>query len=183
MAAINDNSANSPSFFNDNRPVLITIIIALVLIAAIWIWKAIEISNLKEKGQTEQLALKKEANKQLLQAHSQHLELLAKPFIWALRTEMMQGNLNQVNLYMVDMVKEKNIQRIIVANAKGTIIASTNKKDEGRPWAEIITDADINIAKTQVDTIGNVLTMTSPVMGFNNRLGTLWLRYTVPGNQ
>ncbi|GAB2976508.1 hypothetical protein GCM10027049_09220 [Mucilaginibacter puniceus] len=150
--------------------------------ATIWIWKAIEISNLKDKAQTEQLALKAEANQQLLQAHSQHLQLLAKPFVWALRTEMMQGNLNQVNLYMADMVKEQNIQRIIVADTKGTIIASTNKKDEGRPWAEVITDADVNIANTQVDTAANVLTMTSPIMGFNNRLGTLLIKYTVPNN-
>ena len=164
----------------NKRYVLITIIIALVLIGAIWVWNAITIRNLKEKAQTEQLALKKQATDKIIQSHTEHLKLLAKPFVWALRTEMLQGNLNQVNLYMSDMVKERNIQRIIVANAKGIIIASTNKKEEGQPLTTIANDAAAAAQQVTVVANGNLLIMTSPIMGFNSRLGTLMVSYTVP---
>ena len=165
------------------RPVLITLIIALVLIGAIWVWKSLTISKLKEKAATEQLALKKQASDRIMKTHSEHLKLLAKPFVWALRTEMLQGNLNQVNLYMSDMVKEPNVQRIIIANEKGIIIASTNKKDEGQPFATIAKDAPVAPEQATVVAAGNLLTMTSPIMGFNNRLGTLLISYAVPDLQ
>lgn len=163
-----------------NRLILITAVIGLVLIAAVWIWKSIEISSLKKQADTEKQVLVKQAQGQILEAHSQQLKLLAKPFVWALRTEMMEGNLNQVNLYMSDMVKEPNIQQIVIANAKGIVIASTNKKDEGQSFSLVAKGADANADQTKIDTAGKVLTMTSPVMGFNNRLGTLYLRYAIP---
>lgn len=181
MNSSNDRPLQPVSSGEDNkRPVLITLIIALVLIGAIWVWKSITISNLKEKSATEQLVLKKQASDQIMKTHSEHLKLLAKPFVWALRTEMLQGNFNQVNLYMNDMVKERNIQMIIIANAKGVVIASTNKKDEGQLFATIAKDGPENADLVTIVTDGNLLTMTSPIMGFSNRLGTLLIRYAVP---
>jgi C4-dicarboxylate-specific signal transduction histidine kinase len=109
------------------------VVVALVLIAGMWLWKTIEISRLSKQAETERKALKIEATSQIMQAHEAHLILLAKPLIWALRTEMLQGNLSQANLYLNDLVKEKGIQRIVIADPIGTIIASTNKKDEGQP--------------------------------------------------
>ncbi|MFD0793443.1 hypothetical protein ACFQZX_07420 [Mucilaginibacter litoreus] len=176
-----DTSTQTLTANNGNkRPVLITIMIALVLIGALWVWKSIEIKNLKEKAATENQALKKAADEKIMQVHNDHLKLLAKPFVWALRTEMLQGNLNQVNLYMSDLVKERNIQRIVIANTKGTIVASTNKKDEGQPFSTVGKAVATATDETSVESEGHVLTMTSPIMGFNNRLGTLLIRYAVP---
>ena len=121
-----------------------------------------------------------QANQQIIKAHSEHLKLLAKPFVWALRTEMLQGNINQVNLYISDMVKERNMQQIIIANDKGMVIASTNKKDEKQLFSLVAKGADITSNEVKIDTTGKVFIMTSPIMGFNNRLGTLLIKYAVP---
>ncbi|RVT98432.1 hypothetical protein EOD41_16710 [Mucilaginibacter limnophilus] len=181
MMDTTDTSTQTPAANEGNkRTVLITIVIALVLIGALWVWKSIEIGHLKEQAATENQALKKAADEKIVQVHSDHLKLLAKPFVWALRTEMLQGNLNQVNLYMSDLVKEKNIQRVVIANNKGIIVASTNKKDEGQQFATIGKAAAAATDETSIEAAGHVLTMTSPVMGFNNRLGTLLIRYAVP---
>lgn len=164
----------------NKKPILITVIIGLVLISAVWIWKSIEVSNLTKKAETEKAALIREANLQIMQVHGEHLRLLAKPFVWALRTEMLQGNMNQVNLYMSDMVKEPNIQQIIVANDKGIVVASTNKKDEKQPFSSVAKGAGITSNEIKIDTSGSMIVMTSPIMGFNSRLGTLLIRYAVP---
>lgn len=159
----------------------ITILIALLLIVGLWIWKSIETSNIRKNADTEQESLKQEAKGLIVRAHEHHLRLLAKPFVWAVRSEMMQGNMSQVNLYMNEMVKEKNFQRIALVNDKGVIVSSTNKKDEGKPFSTIGNNSDLTNNDTNLQTLqDSVINMSSPVMGFNNRLGTLVIKYNIP---
>jgi hypothetical protein len=174
-------SINNNKVKNNNKKILILIVVALVLLTAVWIWKSVEISQTKKQAETEKQAIRQQAQGNLIQAHKTHLILLAKPMIWALRTEMIQGNMGQVNLYLSDLVKEKNIERVVIADAKGKIIASTNKKDEGQPYSSVNAGNSLNGEQTIVQQAGeNTLLVTSPIMGFNNRLGTLLIKYTVP---
>lgn len=160
---------------------LITIGVALILLISLWIWKSVEISGIRNASEKEKQNLKEQATSEIAEVHKQHLLLLAKPFVWAVRTELMQGNRNQVNLYLNDMVKEKNFQQIAIADNKGKIIASTNKKDEGQPFSSIASAGSLNNNDTNIETQSDsTLVMTSPVMGFNSRLGTLLIRYTIP---
>lgn len=160
---------------------LITIIIALVILSTVWIWKSLEIKNLKKDAENENLALRQKSSQTLLLAHEEHLKLLAKPFVWAVRSEMMQGNLSQVNLYMNEMVKEKNFQGISLIDAKGKIVSSTDKKNEGQAFASIGNISDLSNNDTRVTTQDSLVSIVSPVMGFNNRLGTLVMKYRISG--
>jgi sensor histidine kinase regulating citrate/malate metabolism len=138
-------------------------------------------NNLSDRADTKQKELELQAHGIIAQTHEEHLKLLAKPFIWAIRSEMMKGNNSQIDLYMNEMVKEKNFQRIIVVNSKGTVMSSTNKKDEGKPFSTVDNTSKLNAEDTVIQNQGDsVLTMLSPVMGFNNRLGTLYVQYNVP---
>ncbi|WP_069658471.1 hypothetical protein [Arcticibacter eurypsychrophilus] len=163
------------------KGILITIVVALVLLSGVWIWKTIEISSLKKNAIKDRQTLTEQAKTQIVQSHEAHLKLLAKPFVWAIRSEMMQGNISQVNLYMNEMVKEKNFQSIIVVNDKGIIVSSTDKKNEGKSFSVIGKSSDLsNNGTNLVNLNDSILVMTSPIMGFNNRLGTLYLKYSVP---
>jgi L-lactate utilization protein LutC len=131
------------------------------------------------RAEQDQLELKEKASAQLMQSHKTHLILLAKPFVWALRTELLNKNLGQVNQYLNEMVKEKGMLRIMIANPKGTIIASTNKKDEGQPFTSVGNQASLTTDEISVEVAkDSTLVMTSPIMGFNNRLGTLLIKYS-----
>lgn len=154
------------------------ILIPIILIAAVFIWKQIQLNNARDEAEAQQQELKAKAGEHVTQMHLAHLQLLAKPFVWALRTEMLQGNMSQVNLYLNEMVKEENFTAIAVANENGTIVASTDKKFEGQPFSEMAHDRFLNSDKTIVEkSQDGVLLMSSPIMGFNNRLGTLYLQY------
>ena len=169
-----------PAARSANKSYWIIIGIALILIAAIWVWKSVEMTKMKKAAQVERQALKEEAKRQIALSHEEHLKLLAKPFVWAVRTEMMQGNISQVNLYMNDLVKEKNFQSIAVINSKGIIISSTNKKDEGKAFSTIGKDTWLSSNNTAVENVNDsLLLMASPIMGFNNRLGTLFIKYSI----
>ncbi len=173
----NEKKVNST---NSNKKFYILTGVAILLIAIFWIWKTFEINNIKKEAEKNRESLKEEATKQIVQSHEAHLKLLAKPYVWAVRSEMMQGNINQVNLFANDMVKEKNFQRIVVANDKGIIVSSTNKKDEGQPFSTVGTDAALSSNNTSVQNVSDsILVMTSPIMGFNNRLGTLLIKYAI----
>lgn len=154
------------------------ILIPLVLIAAVWIWKQVEINNIKKTAAKEQAALIQTAKKEIVANSTEHLRLLAKPFVWALRTEMLQGNLGQVHLYLNEMVKEHNFKNVAVANSDGKIVSSTNKKFEGQPFAAIGDNKYLSINNTVVENNNDsLLTMASPIMGFDKRLGTLFVTY------
>jgi len=163
-----------------NKKLLITIGVALVLLITVWIWKSIEISNVRGKAERDHQALKEQAIKGIVTLKEEQLKLLTIPYVWAVRTEMMKGNINQINLYALDLIKEKNFQRIAIANDSGVIVSSTDKKDEGKPFTSIGEVAALTNNDTMVENTGDsVLIVTSPIMGFNKRLGTLFFKYAV----
>ncbi len=165
---------------SDRKKILITILVALVLVAALWIWKNIQINNERKKAERKNELLQERARALITNAHKEHLKLLAKPYVWAVRSELLKGNVNQVNLYANDMVKEKNFQNIVVANDKGVIISSTNKKNEGQQFLTVGKPNYLTSDTTIVENINDsILVMSSPVMGFNNRLGTMMITYKV----
>jgi hypothetical protein len=179
-AGASENTVNSQVTIQ-KRTLIIFAAIGLLLLIGIWVWKSIEINQINKQAEKNQVDLKHEASAQLMQTHKSHLILLAKPFVWALRTELLNKNLNQANLYLNDMVKEKGMLRIIIADPKGKIIASTNKKDEGQPFTSIENHARLTADETIVEQgKDSTLVLTSPVMGFNNRLGTLLIKYSAP---
>ena len=171
---------NLKNWTSSTKKIWITIGVALVLIIAIWIWKSIEVSNVRRTAESNYQVLKEQAIKSIITSKEEQLKLLAKPYVWAVRTELMKGNISQINLYADDMIKEKNFLLIAVANDSEIIVSSTNKKDEGEPFTSIGEAATLNNNNTMVENTGDsVLIVTSPIMGFNNRLGTLFIKYAI----
>lgn len=181
----NTNNEGSESIRKQKRTVTftrktawITVLVIILLIAILWIWKALQINSINKQHAEREQELKEQTEALLIRADSSFLKLLAKPFVWAIRTEMMNGNISQVNLYANDMVKEKNFQLIVVADDKGTIVSSTDKKLEGKAFSTVGKQAYLTTNSTTVEQDSdNIMIMASPIMGFNSRLGTLMLTY------
>ena len=166
------------SFIFTSKHLLIAGLVVIALLAIIWAWKSIQINSLKKEHAARELQLKQQAQALLISSDQHYLQLLAKPYVWAIRTEMMAGNLGQVNLYANDMVKEKNMKSIVIADNKGIIVSSTDKKLEGQNFAAVGNQSYLNINHTTVDQVNDsLLVMASPIMGFNSRLGTLMITY------
>jgi sensor histidine kinase regulating citrate/malate metabolism len=160
------------------KAMLIIVGVAVVLLVIVWIWKGIEINNERQKAEQDQQALRTQARTMVTNTNKEHLKLLAKPYVWAIRTELLKGNISQVNTYANEMVKERNFQNIVVADDKGKIISSTNKKDEGKEFTTVGNAAYLNSDNTMVESLNDsIIVMSSPIMGFNNRLGTLMITY------
>jgi hypothetical protein len=177
-----ESSNGEKSFFSSTKnKLLVAAAIVVILFTALWIWKAVEIKNLKQENEKKELLLRQKATELLSRSDSRYLNLLAKPYVWAIRTEMMKGNIEAVNLYANDMVKEKNFQTITVVDDKGMVISSTNKKLEGKSYASFGNAAYLSNDSTLVNKVdATTLEVSSPVMGFNKRIGTLIFNYMPP---
>lgn len=171
----NNDSTKAPA----NKILIITCVVAIGMIIGLWIWKSVQISNLRKQSATEMQLLKDDVTNQMRKSDELHLRSIAKPLVWIVRSEMLKNSMSQVNLYTNEMVKEKNFQKIVVTNDKGIVLLSTNKKEEGK---EFISTGKVNYLfsdTTTVENINDMLLMSSPVMGFNSRLGTLIVAYSV----
>ena len=166
------------SFLSSTRnKMLVAAGVVVLLIAALWIWKNIEISNLKNESEKKEAALKQQAGEEMLKADIFYLKLLAKSYVWAIRTEMMKGNIDAINLYANDMVKEKNFQSIIVVNDKGIVVSATDKKVEGKQYASIENGDYLTGDSTMAEKNNDNIMISSPIMGFSKRIGTLIFLY------
>ncbi len=163
--------------FSRNQ-LLVTGIVMLLLLVTLWIWKNMEIKALTRQHaeREQQMAMQSAA---VLDTAQQHfLALLAKPYVWAIRTEMMQGNLAQVNLYGHDLVKEKNMVSVMVTDPGGKIVAATDKKFEGTPVSALQLPLQLDRDSTMVSKLPNQqYLVVSPIMGFNSKLGALIIQY------
>jgi hypothetical protein len=163
----------------EGRRLVIIIIIALVLIAGLWAWKTIQINNIRNQAEQEQLELNKKAIAQIRKIDEVNLKLLAKPLVWAIRTEMLNNNVNQVALYINEIVRQNNFRKISVIDGNGIVMLSTDKKEEGKAFGLAGSIIDLSSNNTLVANLNDtMMVMTSPIMGFNNRLGTLNIIYS-----
>src|SRR4051812_11552700 len=110
----NNKQIDTRTFFASTRnKILVAVLVVIALFSALWIWKSVEINTVKKESERREQALKRRADEVLMEADLKYMKLIAKPYVWAIRTEMMRGNIDAVNLYANDMVKEKNFQSII----------------------------------------------------------------------
>lgn len=170
-----DNGSKKGSFskFIKKHPVLFTALVGILAVVIVYFWKDIE-------GNRRSAKIEKRANEQLQQNSEDMMKLVTKPLIWSIRSEMLRGNLEQVNLFTNELVKEKNFQFIHLIDPGGSIIVSTDKKLEGQSAIGMF-DANL-IQADSVIVINNnteMMTVAAPVMGFDKKLAILIMNYTV----
>ena len=154
-----------------NRPTVFVTLIGLVAVATVFCWK-----NMENKHQKTMIITA--ANKQLETNQEDLLKIMVKPMVWSLRTEMLRANMEQANILITDMVKEKNFQYIHIITPNGIVLLSTNKSMEAKPIGAGI-DASLLLleAPAFVTSIDNVLVVVAPIMGVDKRLATLVVGY------
>jgi hypothetical protein len=154
---------------------LIGCLLLVLAIAGMYLWKNIAVNSVKDQLAERTGQIITDQNRSLLR-------LAVVPLVWAVRTEMINGNYDQINQYLSQFVKEKNMKGIVVAKPDGTIVVATNKKLEGAAVASVFPPSVLQEDKTTVSTQENGdIMVVSPVMGLSEKLGVLILLYTPPG--
>jgi len=174
---VDSNSAvvvKKPSAFRrfvKKHPVATTIMVSVILLAGLYFFMDIQ-------ADIEKKALTKSANIAIKENDETMLMVLSKSVVWSIRSEMLRGNIEQVDLLISDLVKENNFQYIHIVETTGNVLLSTNKKLEGQPVQNTDVVSNLNADKTVIINAADSTTiLVSPVMGYDSRLGTMVLCY------
>lgn len=155
---------------------VLLIIVLLIAIGGMYLWKNIAVSNTRKEVTAQAARVIAERNTELLR-------LVSVPLVWAVRGEMMRGNYDQINQYLINFVREPHVQDVILAKADGVILLATNKRLEGEPVTDSFPASVLQVEKTTVNSLeGKGLVSASPVMGLNRKLGVLIVVYAAPKN-
>lgn len=154
-----------------NNPAKTITVISIILLISVYFYKD-HVAN-KQIENIEQLA-----NQQLLDNNNEMLTVLSKPLVWSIRAEMLRGNLEQVNIFVKDIVKEKNFELIQIIDPNNKIILSTDKKLENIEAKTLYDTAILNHNELKIyNTNNEVLLLTTPIMGYDKKLGLLVIKY------
>ncbi|MBW6480137.1 MAG: hypothetical protein K0B37_11980 [Bacteroidales bacterium] len=168
-----DEKRSSFLLFIKKNPVLVTVFIGILAVLVVYLWKDIE-------GNRQKQEIIKTATLQLEEKNQEMLKLLSRPLVWGIRSEMLRGNMEQVNMFTTDMVRQPNIQYILLIEPNGNTLISTDKRMEGQQFEERFRQEVLKVESTVVfPENDDLLIMAAPVMGFDRRLATLVLTYRV----
>lgn len=139
---------------------------------AVYFWKEYQIQQTKE-------TIIYRASEQLTLSNRHMLKTFVKPLVWTVRAEMLRNNLEGVSILTNDLVTDRQLKLISLIDTEGKIIISSNKGYESKPSTDLypayllLTDSIVILPKSN-----NVWILSSPVMGYDKRIGTLIIDYT-----
>lgn len=166
-----DEKKNSFLLFIKKNPVLITVFIGILAVLAVYLWKDME-------GERQKKEIIEVATLQLEEKNQEMMMLIARPMVWSIRSEMLRGNMEQVDMFTTDMVRMRNFQFIYLIEPDGNTLISTDKKMEGQQFEERFQQDVLKVESTVVfPEEENLLIMAAPVMGYDRRLATLVVAY------
>lgn len=159
------------------------LILALVLVGGgIYGWKQLAVARLQDRVDEERETCVERVGTLLAGQTEELLRLSALPLGWAVRSEMLKENFEQIDAYLQRFVKEDHVERVAVAGADGNLVLATDKKLEGdlaeRTYpAEALAANDATVVRR--DDGGFLVAV--PVVSYDARLGTLLVDYAPDG--
>jgi len=173
----NDSQAKKPAPKppSDNKVLkywyLIVILLLILAVAGTYAWKNMAVARAKAD-------LTQRAEQVIDEQNKTYLQLVAVPLAWAVRSEMIRDNYDQVNQYLAQFIKEKNMKELVVARPDGKVVAATNKKLEGAAITDSFPAEVLQVESTTLTTRDNgEIMVVSPVMGLSEKVGVLVLVY------
>jgi len=175
--SMNDNSKHNGKFsfwrMIIKHSTISVLVLSVLALTVVYVWN--DYQNNKQKS-----VIQKAANLQIEKNQQDLLKVMLKPLVWDIRSEMLRGNMEQVDLLISDLVKEKNFRYIHLIAPNGNVIMSTNKGLEGKQIGdEIIANLLLVESPSIVELADKIMVVAAPVMGIDRRLATLVMGYRI----
>lgn len=174
---MNEEIKKEHGHFRRNWPFYTLIVLALGLSGYLWISKTSALKRQAKAFNQEKITIIDQAQQALKITSEKQLQMMIKTFVWAVRGEMTRDNLEQVDQYFKQLVKSERIEEITLVDKSGTILISTNKKNEGSLLVSEYADTVLIAEEISITNIDNKEVVTAPVMSLDSRLGTLMIIY------
>lgn len=147
------------------------VLFGILVVCALWGWQVLSYRR-------DIRIVQEHSAQAIYNLRHEMLLLLAKPMVWGLRSEIMRGNMEQVQFLLEDIVTEGNFIFIHVIDPQGVVIASTDLGMKGNPVGTDISEhsltSEIPLCELDGDTR---MLVSSPIMGTDRRIATLVFAY------
>lgn len=175
---LNEQEGGALGFWHRYRLLIIVAVIGVAIIGWLYASRGTAVKQARESAVAERAELLKQAEAQHAATVKRSLNLFGVPLAWAMRREMMAGNLDQVDQYVSDLVKLDGVREVTVAQADGTIGVASDRRHVGASFGSLYAERYLRADDIVVDEItpGQWLLVT-PVMGLSARLGTVVVDY------
>jgi hypothetical protein len=173
-----DNPGSSIKGHAHGRMTLFVALFVAALISALWIWKDLQIDSIQKSHASREKTIQEASDLRIQQMKTRYLKLIARSYAWAIRNEIVRGNKEQLDFYGKQMVKDMNFISVIVLNKNGRVISAMSKEFENIDFASISHPYYLDLDSTIINKISDRFwVVASPVMGANDKLGTVVINY------
>lgn len=165
-------------------PIVLAVTVVLVF-AAMNVWRSVSVRRAEDRLEAETARFAAERTDLVertaavyVQGKADALTLFAIPLAWAVRREVISGNLDQVDQYFTELVKLKGFSRVVLAGADGAILVSSDRKHLGGRFETLYPPELLAVQHTRlVEASPGKYVVVVPIMGLNERRGTLAVSY------
>ncbi len=158
------------NFFSKFIKKHILVLILILIIIGVFLYSMIRVSTLESRHEKQTSELITEYNAKIDSVTFSNMKLTVRVFTWAVRSEMIRENTEQVNHFFSEFIKEPKVIKIqLISHDVSEVLISTDIKDEGK----LVDDKDylVNTLHTKVEPEG--IKFINPVMGMDKKLGVL----------
>jgi hypothetical protein len=154
----------------------------LGIIVIIFAWKQIAVSKVEadmtKKLENERVVITQQAREYADKQYIKEEERFGQVLSWAVRGELIRGNIDQIDQYLSEIVKMKDTERVVLIGDNGQLLVSTDKRLEESKGLEIFPKEILNLQKITVksDVDGQKI-LVVPVMGLNKKIATVIVSY------
>lgn len=139
----------------------------ILIIIIILIWGYSKIYFLKKSYKEERHGLITNYETKIDNINVTNMQLTAKAFSWAIRSELIRENNDQISQFFDEFIKTPGILKLQLINTENsTIEISTDKKDVGLPNTDYI-----DIKKQETISGFSEMRIITPISGMNNQIG------------
>jgi hypothetical protein len=149
----------------------------ILLVLGMYAWKTTAVRGVERRMESQRVELTAARQKALESQARGMLRLAGRPLAWAVRAEMLRNNLEQVDDYFNDFVREPGIVGVVLIGKEGTVLLATNRKLVGQPALDVVSKTVLEATGVTVEESGGVQRLAVPVMSFNERLAVLAVDY------
>jgi hypothetical protein len=148
---------------------LVAFLLLLIIIGGIY--AIIRINQSERQASRERHELVSRYESSIDSLYIEGMERTARAFTWAVRSELGRQNIEQVDQFFTNFIREQGIQRIMLVDPQtGDVILSTDRKDQGTYIEDRRVLEAQRVFSRQQDTIVQII---SPVTGLDELIGIL----------
>jgi len=145
-----------------DHKLVFSLIFALIVV---YFWGQWRYSKLEK----QQKILIESYNKRIDSVQLSDMLLTSKAFSWAVRTDLLRNNPDQIQLYLNNIVREPHITKAFVVDTKKSIILfSSNSAEAGTAFLDV---AAMQTKETFYQQRDSIVRFISPFMELNSKAG------------